>query len=56
MESCAALSNSGTDVQYAASECRQDVSVQPRLKYRSLRWVAAFSQQYTDLQLLVGDH
>ena len=55
MESCTTLSNGGINGQDATSKGRQAVTIQPRPKYRSLRWVAAFGQQTTDLQFLDGD-
>src|SRR3546814_18362454 len=39
----------------AAVEGVQNMGIEPRAKYRSLRRVAAFSQQHANLQLLKGN-
>lgn len=56
VKSCAALCHCGIDDQDATREGRQDVAIQPRPEDRPLRWIAAFSQQYTNLQFLDSDH
>ena len=55
MKSRAALGDRGIDCENATVEGCQDVTIEPRPKYRALRRVTAFSQQHADFQFLDGN-
>lgn len=55
MEPGTALRDRNIDRQHAAIERWQDVTIQPRPKDRTLRWIPALGQQYAHLQLLNRD-
>ena len=48
MESCAALSDSTINDQNATIEGWDDMPIQPRPEYCTLRWITTFRQQNTD--------
>jgi len=56
MKLCGALGNSGTNVQNATIEGWNDVTIQSRPEYCTLRRIATFRQQNTDFQFLNSDH